>query len=79
MSDPSDELAFLAVLANVQFLSFPKEDSNPHSQNQNLKCYHYTIGECKVRTTIQANEKKVNWGRQKIARKRAFHGIGRHL
>ena len=24
---------------------FPKEDSNPHSQNQNLKCYHYTIGE----------------------------------
>ena len=27
---------------------FPKEDSNPHNQNQNLKCYHYTIGECNV-------------------------------
>ena len=27
-------------------LGFPKEDSNPHNQNQNLKCYHYTIGEC---------------------------------
>lgn|GEM_PF-4387918 len=24
---------------------FPKEDSNPHNQNQNLRCYHYTIGE----------------------------------
>ena len=28
---------------------FPKEDSNPHDQNQNLRCYHYTIGECNVR------------------------------
>ena len=60
MSDPSDELTFLAVLTGIQFLSFPKEDSNPHSQNQNLKCYHYTIGECKVRINILTNEKKVN-------------------
>lgn len=31
------------------FFVFPKEDSNPHNQNQNLRCYHYTIGECNVR------------------------------
>lgn len=31
--------------------SFPKEDSNPHKQNQNLRCYHYTIGECNARLT----------------------------
>ena len=32
--------------SNFRFSTeFPKEDSNPHNQNQNLRCYHYTIGE----------------------------------
>ena len=38
--------AFFKKKAELAFSDFPKEDSNPHDQNQNLRCYHYTIGEC---------------------------------
>ena len=36
----------LPVLGSV-LLSY--QDSNLDKQNQNLMCYHYTIGQCKVR------------------------------
>ena len=39
-------LQFSKKKLNFAFSDFPKEDSNPHDQNQNLRCYHYTIGEC---------------------------------
>ena len=42
---------------------FPKEDSNPHSQNQNLKCYHYTIGESLA--IISRLKKNVNTKKEK--------------
>ena len=30
------------------FIVLSKADSNHHKQNQNLLCYHYTIGQCGV-------------------------------
>ena len=45
---------------------FPKEDSNPHNQNQNLKCYHYTIGECNVKVNIHQLALFVNSRTHKI-------------
>lgn len=30
----------------MDFFGLSKADSNHHKQNQNLLCYHYTMGQC---------------------------------
>ncbi len=37
---------FSHLLAMKHLLALSKADSNHHKQNQNLLCYHYTIGHC---------------------------------
>lgn len=44
------------MLTDPASTPFPKEDSNPHNQNQNLKCYHYTIGEYSVRRVYRLTQ-----------------------